>query len=241
MNSPNGEQELQRRKEERRFILWSIARANPGRSRHPWRFEPAPVVGTHDRAVLAKFAISFVTKTRSMAKHLFVFSSYIVAKARRTDSRKKLSIVCFGILSSYLLLCVVIAEQRYLMEESILFSLAEEYETELGTATLESKKRANVIAVRAPGTGFLSFIGIRSFDRIVRLEIRKHKDIKESSLSALASLQKLERIVLGDRGPSRFSISINQESRKNWNRILRLIQLEKKRHNDAMGTKGSSQ
>lgn len=231
MSISNEKQDHQLRNEERRFILWSIARANPGRGKHPWRPGEDRNLPSNESSICTTGWRLFLRTTYSFATQFLDLASLLFAKAKRIDRRIVFSLVGLGGLLAYFFLQTVLAEKAYLIEELTIRNLAEEYQFELGSAQGESDCGANVIAVRAPGTGIMNFLGIRSFDRVVRLEIKRYEDVSESSLIALAKLPYLERMVLGDRGPGRFYILTNSELKKNWNRVLHIFTTMKRRQN----------
>ena len=234
MSTSNETQDHQQRSEERRFILWSIARANPGRGKHPWRSSEDGDVRANESSAFTAVWKRFSHTTYSSTKFFVVLASFLSTKAKNMDKRLWLSLLGLAGFFTYLLIQIWTAENAYLVEESIVRSLAEDCDFELGFAQGESKRGANVVAVRAPASGTLGFLGIRSFDRIVRLEIKRYEDVTESSLVSLEKLSHLERMVLGNRGPARFYINTNSELKKNWNRVLQIFKTMKTRQSQTM-------
>ena len=234
MSTSNETQGHQQKSEERRFILWSIARANPGRGKHPWRSTEDGDVPADESSTITAVWQRFSHTIYSATKRFVLRASFLLTKSKNVDKRLWLSLVGLGGLFAYLLVQILTAENAYLTEESIVRSLAEDCDFELGLAQGESKRGANVVAVRAPAPGIMGFLGIRSFDRVVRLEIKRYEDVTESSLASLEKLSHLERVVLGDRGPGRFYINTNSELKKNWNRVLQIFKTMKTRQNQAM-------
>ncbi len=234
MSTSNERQNHQQRNEERRFILWSIARANPGRGNRPWHSNEDRDVPSTTSSIFATCWQFFSQITNSLTKQFMVLASLMFSKAKSIDKRLCILLVGLGGLFAYCLLQIVMAEKGYWIEESVIRNLAEDFDFELGIAQGQSRRRANVVAVRSPPPGLIGYLGIRSFDRIVRVEIKRYEDVAESSLISLEKLSHLERMVLGDQGPRRFYIHTNSELKKNWNRVLHIFKTMKKRQNQAM-------
>ena len=229
MNTTNANQPHHQRNEQRRFILLSIARANLGHGKHPWRPRKDRDLQASESSIFTTVWRFVLRTTDSFATQILVLASLLTSKAKRIDRRICLSLMGLGLLSAYFLLQIVMAERAYLIEESTIRNLAAEYQFEFGSAQGESKNGANVVAVRETGTGIMSFLGIRSFDRIVRVEIKRYEVVTDLSLIELTKLPALERMVLGDPGPSRFYVHTNPELKKNSNRVLSIFNTMKRR------------